>query len=127
VRKSACVRARPYAEKIREMAANLSRQVPSIRILLHGEARELKKVGINFGYNRQRLMRWFKYQRVAFDLRTKYDELQAKNIEIEYTAIGYKRPAIFESHPKHNVISQTIQIGDTPHLDVLHWSNHSPC
>jgi F-type H+-transporting ATPase subunit gamma len=51
-------------------------------------------------------------------LLTKYDELQAKNIEIEYTAIGYKRPAIFESL-QSKLISQTIQIGDTPHLDVL--------
>jgi thiamine kinase-like enzyme len=67
VRKSACVNARPYAEKIREMASNFRKASPEYRTCLHGEAQELKKVGINFGYNRQRLMRRFKYQRVAFD------------------------------------------------------------
>jgi len=45
-------------------------------------------------------------------------DLQAKNVDIEYTAIGSKGLQ-FLNRSKAKLISQTIQIGDTPHLDVL--------
>jgi len=44
--------------------------------------------------------------------------LQEKNIEIAYTAIGSKGLQ-FLNRSKAKLISQTIQIGDTPHMDVL--------
>jgi F-type H+-transporting ATPase subunit gamma len=45
-------------------------------------------------------------------------DMQGSNIDIEYTAIGSKGLQ-FLNRSKAKLISQTIQIGDTPHMDVL--------
>jgi F-type H+-transporting ATPase subunit gamma len=45
-------------------------------------------------------------------------DMEGSNVGIEYTAIGSKGLQ-FLNRSKAKLISQTIQIGDTPHMDVL--------
>jgi F-type H+-transporting ATPase subunit gamma len=108
--------ARPYAEKIREIVSNLSKANPEFRPA-YMATREVKKVGtivvttdkgLCGGLNTNIL------RLVANQVR----DLQEKNIEIAYTAIGSKGLQ-FLNRSKAKLISQTTHIGDTPHMDVL--------
>ena len=108
--------ARPYAEKIREMVSNLSKASPEYRPA-YMATRELKKVGTILVTTDKGLCGGLNTNVLRL-IANHVRELQAKNIEIEYTAIGSKGLQ-FLNRSKAKLISQTIQIGDTPHLDVL--------
>ena len=108
--------ARPYAEKIREMVSNLSKASPEYRPA-YMATRELKKVGTILVTTDKGLCGGLNTNVLRL-IANQVRELQAKNIEIEYTAIGSKGLQ-FLNRSKAKLISQTIQIGDTPHLDVL--------
>ena len=108
--------ARPYAEKIREMVANLSKASPEYRPA-YMATRELKKVGTILVTTDKGLCGGLNTNVLRL-IANQVRELQAKNIEIEYTAIGSKGLQ-FLNRSKAKLLSQTIQIGDTPHLDVL--------
>jgi len=108
--------ARPYAEKIREMVSNLSKASPEYRPA-YMATRELKKVGTILVTTDKGLCGGLNTNVLRL-IANQVRELQAKNIEIEYTAIGSKGLQ-FLNRSKAKLLSQTIQIGDTPHLDVL--------
>ena len=108
--------ARPYAQKIREIVANLSKANPEYRPV-YMDIREVKKIGtivvstdkgLCGGLNTNIL------RLVANQVR----EMQEKKIAVEFTAIGSKGLQ-FLNRSKAKLLSQTIHLGDTPHMDVL--------
>ena len=108
--------ARPYAEKIREMVANLSNANPEYRPA-YMATREVKKVGTILVTTDKGLCGGLNTNVLRL-IANQVRDLQAKNVEIEYTAIGSKGLQ-FLNRSKAKLLSQTIQIGDTPHLDIL--------
>ena len=108
--------ARPYAEKIREIVANLSKANPEFRPA-YMVTREVKKVGTILVTTDKGLCGGLNTNVLRL-IANQVRDLQEKNIEIAYTAIGSKGLQ-FLNRSKAKLISQTIQIGDTPHLDVL--------
>ena len=108
--------ARPYAQKIREIAANLSQANPEYRPV-YMDVREIKKIGtivvstdkgLCGGLNTNIL------RLVANQVR----EMQEKQVAVEFTAIGSKGLQ-FLNRSKAKLLSQTTHLGDTPHMDVL--------
>ncbi len=108
--------ARPYAEKIREIVANLSTANPEFRPA-YMATREVKKVGTILVTTDKGLCGGLNTNVLRL-IANQVRDLQENNIEIAYTAIGSKGLQ-FLNRSKAKLISQTIQIGDTPHLDVL--------
>ena len=108
--------ARPYAEKIREIVANLSKANPEFRPT-YMATRELKKAGTILVTTDKGLCGGLNTNVLRL-IANQVRDLQEKNVEIVYTAIGSKGLQ-FLNRSKAKLISQTIQIGDTPHLDVL--------
>ena len=108
--------ARPYAEKIREIVANLSKANPEFRPV-YMATREVKKVGTILVTTDKGLCGGLNTNVLRL-IANQVRDFQANNIEIAYTAIGSKGLQ-FLNRSKAKLISQTIQIGDTPHLDVL--------
>ena len=108
--------ARPYAEKIREIVANLSKANPEFRPA-YMATREVKKVGTILVTTDKGLCGGLNTNVLRL-IANQVRDLQEKNIEIAYTAIGSKGLQ-FLNRSKAKLISQTIQIGDTPHMDVL--------
>ena len=108
--------ARPYAEKIREIVANLAKANPEFRPA-YMATREVKKAGTILVTTDKGLCGGLNTNVLRL-IANQVRDLQEKNIEIAYTAIGSKGLQ-FLNRSKAKLISQTIQIGDTPHLDVL--------
>jgi F-type H+-transporting ATPase subunit gamma len=108
--------ARPYAEKIREIVANLSKANPEFRPV-YMATREIKKIGTILVTTDKGLCGGLNTNVLRL-IANQVRDLQEKNIEIAYTAIGSKGLQ-FLNRSKAKLISQTIQIGDTPHMDVL--------
>mgnify|MGYP003349177153 CR=1 FL=1 len=108
--------ARPYAEKIREIVANLSKANPEFRPA-YMAIREVKKAGTILVTTDKGLCGGLNTNVLRL-IANQVRDLQQKNVEIAYTAIGSKGLQ-FLNRSKAKLISQTIQIGDTPHLDVL--------
>ena len=108
--------ARPYAEKIREIVANLSQANPEIRPA-YMATREVKKIGTILVTTDKGLCGGLNTNVLRL-IANQVRDMEATNVGIEYTAIGSKGLQ-FLNRSKAKLISQTIQIGDTPHLDVL--------
>ena len=108
--------ARPYAEKIREIVANLSKANPEFRPV-YMATREIKKIGTILVTTDKGLCGGLNTNVLRL-IANQVRDSQEKNIEIAYTAIGSKGLQ-FLNRSKAKLISQTIQIGDTPHMDVL--------
>jgi len=108
--------ARPYAEKIREIVANLSKANPEFRTA-YMVTREVKKIGTILVTTDKGLCGGLNTNVLRL-IANQVRDLQESKVEIAYTAIGSKGLQ-FLNRSKAKLISQTIQIGDTPHLDVL--------
>jgi F-type H+-transporting ATPase subunit gamma len=108
--------ARPYAEKIREIVANLSKANPEFRPA-YMATREVKRAGTILVTTDKGLCGGLNTNVLRL-IANQVRDFQEKNIEIAYTAIGSKGLQ-FLNRSKAKLISQTVQIGDTPHLDVL--------
>ncbi|OYY55701.1 MAG: F0F1 ATP synthase subunit alpha, partial [Polynucleobacter sp. 35-46-207] len=108
--------ARPYAEKIREIVANLSKANPEFRPA-YMATREVKKIGTILVTTDKGLCGGLNTNVLRL-IANQVRDLQEANVGIEYTAIGSKGLQ-FLNRSKAKLISQTIQIGDTPHMDVL--------
>ena len=108
--------ARPYAEKIREIVANLSQANPEFRPA-YMATREVKKVGTILVTTDKGLCGGLNTNVLRL-IANQVRDMQDANVGIEYTAIGSKGLQ-FLNRSKAKLISQTIQIGDTPHMDVL--------
>jgi len=108
--------ARPYAEKIREIVANLSKANPEFRPA-YMAIREVKKIGTILVTTDKGLCGGLNTNVLRL-IANQVRNMEGSNIGIEYTAIGSKGLQ-FLNRSKAKLISQTIQIGDTPHMDVL--------
>jgi F-type H+-transporting ATPase subunit gamma len=108
--------ARPYAEKIREIVANLSKANPEFRPA-YMATRDVKKIGTILVTTDKGLCGGLNTNVLRL-IANQVRDMQGSNIDIEYTAIGSKGLQ-FLNRSKAKLISQTIQIGDTPHMDVL--------
>ena len=108
--------ARPYAEKIRQIVANLSKANPEFRPA-YMATREEKKIGTILVTTDKGLCGGLNTNVLRL-ITNQVRDAQEKNVDVEYTAIGSKGLQ-FLNRSKAKLISQTIQIGDTPHMDVL--------
>jgi len=108
--------ARPYAEKIREIVANLSKANPEFRPA-YMVTRDVKKIGTILVTTDKGLCGGLNTNVLRL-IANQVRDMQGSNIDIEYTAIGSKGLQ-FLNRSKAKLISQTTQIGDTPHMDVL--------
>jgi F-type H+-transporting ATPase subunit gamma len=108
--------ARPYSEKIREIVANLAKANPEYRPA-YMVVREVKKVGTILVSTDKGLCGGLNTNVLRL-ITNQVRELQEKKISIEFTAIGSKGLQ-FLNRSKAKLLSQTIQLGDTPHMDTL--------
>ena len=108
--------ARPYAEKIREIVANLSKANPEFRSS-YMVTRDVKKIGTILVTTDKGLCGGLNTNVLRL-IANQVRDMQGSNIDIEYTAIGSKGLQ-FLNRSKAKIISQTTHIGDTPHMDML--------
>ena len=109
--------ARPYAEKIRSLAANLSSATPEYKhpfMVKHDDAKLAGVIvvttdkGLCGGLNTN----------VLRVVTAKLKELEAQGIKVEAVAIGNKGFS-FLNRIGAKIVSHAIQLGDKPHLDKL--------
>lgn len=108
--------ARPYSEKIRAMVANLAKANPEYRPA-YMVVREVKKVGTILVSTDKGLCGGLNTNVLRL-IANQVREMQDKKLSIEFTAIGSKGLQ-FLNRSKAKLLSQTIQLGDTPHMDTL--------
>jgi F-type H+-transporting ATPase subunit gamma len=108
--------ARPYSEKIREIVANLAKANPEYRPA-YMVVREVKKVGTILVSTDKGLCGGLNTNVLRL-ITNQVREMQEKKMSIEFTAIGSKGLQ-FLNRSKAKLLSQTIQLGDTPHMDTL--------
>ena len=109
--------ARPYAEKIRNVAANISHANPEYRHPFLVTRDTVQKVGIIVVTADKGLCGGLNTN-VLRMVTAKLKELEAAGAKIETTAIGNKGFG-FLNRIGAKVVSHAIQIGDKPHLDKL--------
>ena len=109
--------ARPYAEKIRSLAANLSQATPEYKhpfMVAHDESKLAGFIvvttdkGLCGGLNTNMLRM----------VTTKLRELEAQGVKAEAVAIGNKGYG-FLNRIGAKIVAHAIQLGDKPHLDKL--------
>lgn len=108
--------ARPYSEKVRNIAANLGKANPEYThpFMQVNDARTAGMIvvttdkGLCGGLNTN----------VLRGVTTKLRELQAEGVSLQAVAIGNKGLG-FLNRIGAKVVSQSTQLGDTPHLDKL--------
>jgi F-type H+-transporting ATPase subunit gamma len=108
--------ARPYSEKIREIAANLAQANPEYRPT-YMVVREVKNIGTILVSTDKGLCGGLNTNILRL-ITNQVREMQEKKIGIEFTAIGSKGLQFF-NRSKAKLLSETIQLGDTPHMDTL--------
>ena len=109
--------ARPYAEKVRSLAANLSQATPEYKhpfMLTHDDAKLAGFIvvttdkGLCGGLNTN----------VLRLVTSKLKELEAQGVKAEAVAIGNKGFG-FLNRIGAKIVSHAVQLGDKPHLDKL--------
>ena len=109
--------ARPYAEKIRSLAANLSQATPEYKhpfMVAHDESKLAGFIvvttdkGLCGGLNTN----------VLRMVTAKLKELEAQGVKAETVAIGNKGFG-FLNRIGAKIVSHAVQLGDKPHLDKL--------
>ena len=108
--------ARHYSEKIREIAANLAEANPEYRPT-YMVVREVKNIGTILVSTDKGLCGGLNTNILRL-ITNQVREMQEKKIGIEFTAIGSKGLQ-FLNRSKAKLLSETIQLGDTPHMDTL--------
>jgi F-type H+-transporting ATPase subunit gamma len=108
--------ARPYSEKIREIAANLAQANPEYRPT-YMVVREVKNIGTILVSTDKGLCGGLNTNILRL-ITNQVREMQERKIGIEFTAIGSKGLQ-FLNRSKAKLLSETIQLGDTPHMDTL--------
>ena len=109
--------ARPYGEKIRNVAAHISHANPEYRHPFLIERDSVKRVGIIVVTADKGLCGGLNTNVLRLAL-TKIREWQAEGEEIEACAIGNKGLG-FLQRLGANVVSQVIGLGDRPHMEKL--------
>src|SRR6195952_2440525 len=109
--------ARPYADKIRNLAANLSAATPEYKHPFMVKNDAAKTAGFILVTTDKGLCGGLNTN-VLRALVHRFKELEAQGIVVESTAIGSKGLS-FLSRFGGKVTSQVVQLGDTPHLEKL--------
>ncbi len=109
--------ARPYAEKIRNVAAHMSHANPEYRHPFLVERDSVKKVGIIVITSDKGLCGGLNTNVLRMAL-AKMREWEGQGEQFEVCAIGNKGFG-FMQRLKANLVSHVIGLGDTPHMDKL--------
>lgn len=109
--------ARPYSEKIRNIAANLSQANPEYTHPFLVKSDVSKTVGFIIVTTDKGLCGGMNTNSLRI-VTTKLRELEAQGKKVETVAIGNKGLG-FLNRIGARVVSHAVQIGDTPHLDKL--------
>jgi len=109
--------ARPYAEKIRNVAAHMSHANPEYRHPFLVERDTVKKVGIIVVTSDKGLCGGLNTNVLRMTL-AKMREWEGEGEQFEVCAIGNKGFG-FMQRLKANVVSHVVGLGDAPHMDKL--------
>jgi F-type H+-transporting ATPase subunit gamma len=109
--------ARPYAEKIRNVAAHISHATPEYRHPFLVERDSVKRVGIIVVTTDKGLCGALNTNVLRMVL-NQYKEFQAQGEEIEVCALGNKGLG-FMQRLGANIVSQAVQLGDRPQMEKL--------
>ncbi|MDE2428460.1 MAG: F0F1 ATP synthase subunit gamma [Burkholderiales bacterium] len=109
--------ARPYSEKIRNIAANLSQANPEYTHPFMVQQDQSKKAGVIVVTTDKGLCGGLNTNVLRL-VTNKLRELETKGSKIEAVAIGNKGLG-FLNRIGAKVVSHAVQLGDTPHLDKL--------
>ncbi len=111
------LKARPYGEKIRRVAAHLSHALSEYKHPFLEKRDQIKKVGIILVTSDKGLCGGLNTN-VLRQLVNKMRELDGKNVKVQVTAIGSKGFAFLQRNGAE-VSSHSIGLGDNPHIDSL--------
>ncbi|WP_233883441.1 MULTISPECIES: F0F1 ATP synthase subunit gamma [Paraburkholderia] len=109
--------ARPYADKVRDIAAHMSRANPEYRHPFMVENTGAKVAGVILVTTDKGLCGGMNTNVLRATLQ-KIKDLEASGTSIEATAIGSKGLG-FLNRLRAKVVSNVVQLGDTPHLEKL--------
>jgi F-type H+-transporting ATPase subunit gamma len=109
--------ARPYADKIRNVAAHLSHANPEYRHPFLVDRDSVKRVGLIVVTTDKGLCGALNTNVLRMVL-TQYKEWQAQGEEIEVCCLGNKGLG-FMQRLGANIVSQVVQLGDRPQMDKL--------
>jgi len=109
--------ARPYADKVRDIAAHMSRANPEYRHPFMVENTGAKVAGVILVTTDKGLCGGMNTNVLRATLQ-KLKDLEASGTSIEATAIGSKGLG-FLNRLRAKVVSNVVQLGDTPHLEKL--------
>src|ERR1700741_1965179 len=109
--------ARPYGEKIRNVAAHISHANPEYRHPFLVEREKLKRVGIIVITTDKGLCGALNTNLLRMVL-AQYKEWQGQGEEVDVCAMGNKGLG-FMQRLGANIVSQVVQLGDRPQLDKL--------
>ena len=109
--------ARPYADKVRDIATHLGEANPEYVHPLMQANHDAKKVGMIVVTTDKGLCGGLNTN-VLRAVTGKLRELQDEGLEIDTVAIGNKGLG-FLNRVGARVVAQSVQLGDTPHLEVL--------
>jgi F-type H+-transporting ATPase subunit gamma len=109
--------ARPYADKVRDIAAHMSRANPEYRHPFMVANEGAKTAGIILVTTDKGLCGGMNTNVLRAALQ-KFKELEGQGKTIEATAIG-TRGLGFLNRLRAKVVSNVVQLGDTPHLERL--------
>ena len=109
--------ARPYADKVRDIAAHMSRANPEYRHPFMVSNEGAKAAGIILVTTDKGLCGGMNTNVLRASLQ-KFKELEGQGKTIEATAIGTKGLG-FLNRLRAKVVSNVVHLGDTPHLEKL--------
>ena len=109
--------ARPYGDKIRNIAAHLARANPEYRHPFLVQRENLRRVGIITVTTVKGLCGGLNTN-VLRAVTIKLRELEAAGVEVQHTAIGTKG-LVFMQRLGANIVSQVTHLGDRPHMEKL--------
>ncbi|PRX34499.1 ATP synthase F1 subcomplex gamma subunit [Paraburkholderia sp. BL18I3N2] len=109
--------ARPYADKVRDIAAHMSRANPEYRHPFMVSNEGAKATGIILVTTDKGLCGGMNTNVLRASLQ-KFKELEGQGKTIEATAIGTKGLG-FLNRLRAKVVSNVVHLGDTPHLEKL--------
>ncbi len=111
------LKARPYGEKIRHVAANLSHALSEYKHPFLEKRDQLKKVGIILVTSDKGLCGGLNTN-VLRQLVIKMRELEGQNVKVQLTAIGSKGLSFLQRNGA-DLVSEVVGLGDNPHIDAL--------
>ncbi|QBQ96268.1 F0F1 ATP synthase subunit gamma [Paraburkholderia pallida] len=109
--------ARPYADKVRDIAAHMSRANPEYRHPFMTENNDAKAAGVILVTTDKGLCGGMNTNVLRATLQ-KFKDLEASGKTVEATAIGSKGLG-FLNRLRAKVVSNVVHLGDTPHLEKL--------